>query len=311
MTTVYPSASTYLVKTVSTVAKASGDAFALLKPDVGQFWAPSIIRVSTGKTPQNTPVIPPGGTNINASYCAVFHGATNQANSSTFLDDTSLGSGDSSSIVAGTIVLYGESIMAQWTNVTAGDVCLLTIYGRSSDNLPALQQELSPIPGARFTGNSGNAMVWDYNDFALAGPGAFTGVGPALGASFVTPANLLCELVCVRYTATTDATVGARVFGVQGSFFDGTQIVPLFQAINPNGHAAGTTLRHTFSPGVVAYLSGTSPSGQAGAPVPSRLILPPLSTIQAIGVANGVGDTWSNFAVSYRQYRTLGKVSFP
>lgn len=302
--------STYLVKTVSAVADASGNAAAFIKPDVGEFWAPSIIRISTGKTPQNTPVNP-GATNINSSYCAIYHGAVNQTDSSTFLDDTFLGSGDSSSIVAGTIVLYGEAITAEWNKVTPNDVCILTIYGRSSNNLPELQNEISPIPGARFTGNSGNAMVWDYNDFNLAGPGVFTGVSPAIGPQFATLSNLLSELVCVRFTVTTSAVVGSRQIGVQAIFFDGVQLVPLMQAISVNGQTAGFSATYTFTPGIAGYGVGAAGVRTFGVAIPSRVVLPPITTVQGVSVGADVGDTWSNFSVVYRQYRTLGKVSFP
>jgi hypothetical protein len=200
-------------------------------------------------------------------------------------------------------------IAAKWSSATVGDTVMLIVYGRSSDSLPELQALLSPVPGAKFSGNVGNAMLWDYNDIVVPGPGVFTATGePNLSQSpaFTTPFNLLSELVTVSATITPNATVGVRNFGCQASVFDGVQLVNLFRTINSNGHAASNLVKYTFQPGVQSALVG----GQGTAPIPTRVILPPGTQVRLLGTNTFPTDAWASFAVVYRQYNTLGKVAF-
>lgn len=284
---------TYLQRTVSASADASGNATARMSPDVGEFWAPSIVRVSTGITPQNN-------NNANSSYAALYHGSIGAANSTTFLDDTFLGSGDASSVIAGTIVMFGEAITVQWKNVSPGDICILIVYGRSGDNLVELQSILSPVPGAKFSGNSGNAMLWDYNDQVVAGP------NPISVPFFVTPFNLLCELTYVQFNITTTVAT-ARAFGLTATVFDGVTNVPLFSAFTNSTQSTISTLTYSFSQGQLPY----GFNAQVGASIPSKMILPPgTSILVKPSLPPSVDATWSNLFLVYRQYKSLSKVSF-
>lgn len=290
----------YLQKTVSARLDANGNGTAVLRPDVGQYWAPSLVQVSTAITPANTA----GGGSVsaaNSALCTLYRGSVGPLNAANYVDDTFNGSGDSSSIVAGTIVMYGEAITAVWADGTPLDTAIMTVYGRSSDNLIELQEVLSPIPGTRFAGNAGSFMVWNYNDFTDNGPGALPTVPPR----FTTPFNLNCELVSAKFTVTTSAAVGNRFLGLTATIFDGTTNVRLFNVWEGDPQPASVTATYNFAVGVNNYDIGVSPNVFVGTALPDKMILPPGSILE--GSRNGIlaGDTWTNFQVIYRQYRTL------
>lgn len=287
---------TYLSKIVSGVADSLGNVSVILRPDVGQFWAPSIVRVTTRLTPQNNP------NETNASYCAIFHGSVGaitgfivNIDSSAFLDDTYLGSGDSSSVVAGSVIIPGEGIAATWTDVTPGDTVVLSLSGRSGNDLQELQSVLSPIPGAKFSGNVGNAMLWEYANEAQPGPAAFPW-------TFVTPDNAVIELIGVQYNAITTAAGTARGFGVMADFGG----LHLFTSFPNGGQPASSTLIYNFSQGQPVYAL----VNRVGGSIPSKMILPPSTIVRSAQAGPVVGDTWSQLNIAYRRYSSLSKVSF-
>lgn len=300
---------TYLVQTSTTVIAADGTGTVTFTPQVGQFWAPSIVRVSTRVGPTVTPTFNP---TVNASYCALYHGASSPGaiDATAFLDDTFKGSGDTSSVIAGTVVLYGEVIVVKWSNAVPGVTAMAIVYGRTSDNLVELQGQLSPIPGAKFSGNSGNALVWNYSDIFTAGPGTFTTIlGVQASPAVTIAANLVAELVSINFDITTNATAGNRQIGAWAQFNDGSQMVDLFRALNISNLGPSVTGHYCLEPGVASYNVG----GQLAAPIPPGIILPPGTQIRIIGtgIIGGLGnDAWSNWSVVYRQFNTLGKVTF-
>jgi hypothetical protein len=296
---------TYLVQTGQSTVAADGTATVTFRPDVGQYWAPSMVRVSTRVGPTVAPTFTP---NVNASYCALFHGASapGSIDATAFLDDTYKGAGDTSSVISGTVVLYGEVIVAKWANAVPGVTVVAIVYGRSSNDLTELQGQLSPIPGAKFSGNTANALLWDYDGFSLAGPGSFTG-SPPVSPSFVTPSNAVLELVSVNATVVAGGAGGPRTPGCQ-AFTTGLSgpAVELFRITHPTGQAASNTITWCFAPGVtnaVVNALGT-------VPIPPGVVLPPGSTVQLVCGGAVAGDTWSNWSVVYRQFNTLGKVTF-
>lgn len=133
-------AADYLNRSGSVQLDINGNGTVTLRPDVGQWWAPKFVRVST--LIQQTPV----------AYCVVYHGAVTVKNQTTFLDDTFLGNGDSSSIVSGTVVQFGEAITAVWTGGNPGDTAVLTLYGISSSVPPSIG-EMPSVPGTHFAGH--------------------------------------------------------------------------------------------------------------------------------------------------------------
>lgn len=302
---------TYLVQTSTTVIAADGTATVTFTPQVGQFWAPSIVRVSTRVGPTVTPTFNP---TVNASYCALYHGASSPGaiDATAFLDDTFKGSGDTSSVIAGTVVLYGEVIVVKWSNAVPGVTAMAIVYGRTSDNLVELQGQLSPIPGAKFSGNSGNALVWNYSDVFTAGPLLFATVAPGLlGTAPVTISpNLVAELVSINFDFNTNATAGGRQVGAMVQINDGTQNVDLFRSLNTsNFTTVSSTGHYCLEPGVAQY----NVAGQLAAPIPPNIVLPPGTQIRVVGVgiiSGPGGDTVTNWSVVYRQFNTLGKVTF-
>lgn len=290
----------YLQQTQAAQANAAGVAVVQLSPDASDFWAPGSIRVSTQVTPQNT-------VGANASYCAIYHGSISARDAPTsFLDDTYLGSGDSSSAIASTVVQYGEALTIAWQNVTPGDTCIATVYGRSAGSLVELQSVLSPIPGAKFSGNVGGAMLWT--------PASLVAAGPALAATngwaFTTSSRLLSEVINVKFKTTSTSTVASRVFGVRATYFDPIQgtTVNLFTSMVDGAFAqvASTVIEWSYSQGQTAYSAGTL----KGASIPNRIILPPGTSIALEQVNAAVGDTWQSCTIALRQYRSLAEVSY-
>lgn len=139
-------AADYLNKSGSVQLDASGNGTVTLRPDVGQWWAPKFLRVST--LLQKTPV----------AYCAVYQGAVTIKNQTTFIDDTFLGSGDSTSIISGTVVIYGEAITAVWTGGNPGDTAVLTLYGINSSVPPSIG-EMPSVPGTHFAGHLNTEII--------------------------------------------------------------------------------------------------------------------------------------------------------
>lgn len=287
--------STYLVKTISAkVDSFTGIATAVLKPDVGEYWAPDLIRIATGITPQNTEFSV-------APHATLYHGANTILNSTTYIDDTYLGSADASSICAGTIVLYGEAITCVWDTATGNDIAVMTVYGRSATTLVELQEQLSPVPGARFAGGTGNAMVWLYNNFVLPGPGLITANPPV----FVLPGDALCEIVYAEVTTVNSATVANRIVALDGfSQVDGSTAT-VFRVANGSLRTANLTSLYTWEQGA-SVVSG----GLFSTALPFRNMLTPGSTVTIESFNGAANDTWNNFQVTYRQYQSLANVSF-
>ena len=295
----------YLRATVSAPVDANGRATAKLFPQVGQYWAPSIVSVSTGINP----TVSTSGSSAQA-LCKIYQGvdtplfALNVFNNAyAFLDSTSNGSGDTSSIMAGTVVMFGEAIIANWTAGVPGDTALLTVFGRSATTLEELQEILSPIPGARFSGNHGNSMPFAY------GVSSSTNGNWTATPIFTTPTNQQVELVSVEFTATTNATVGNRWFGID--VIGGT--TPFFRLFSSTPQPASCTARYNFSRGSkVAYSAGDVANGfDIGAGWGDQVILA-FGTVMTLREIGGVpaSDTWANYTVRTRLYSTQAKVGY-
>lgn len=133
--------STTLSKTDSCQLDGLGNGLITLRPDMGQNWAPLFVRVSTA-----TRVSP-------VAYCAVYHGSPGvPVQQSQFIDDTFTGSGDTSSMIAGTPVLFGEALLFQFQNGTPGDTAIATVYGQNS-SLPPNLDLVPQVPGTHFQGH--------------------------------------------------------------------------------------------------------------------------------------------------------------
>jgi hypothetical protein len=129
----------YLSKTNAATVQSDGTAIVRLSPSVGEYWSPMMVRIST--------------TSGITSYCAIFHGGSTTSDATTFIDDTYLGNGDASSFIAGTIVQYGDSIIAKWSGGNTGDAAILTIYGTYSNLPPSQGYALPSTPGSHFGGH--------------------------------------------------------------------------------------------------------------------------------------------------------------
>jgi hypothetical protein len=292
-------------------------AVASLGPDVGQFWTPSLITVSTQTTPQNNfDDAFNGFNNVSSPQCTLYRGqATNDPSSQQYVDDTFSGSNDATTILAGTVIQYGESISARWYQAQPRDNCVLTVYGRSANSLVELQEVLSPVPGTRFAGNSGSGMVWHYEDDRRAAPVFPFGTqfssssGDPIGSSpRIFPMG---ELVSATVTLTTTAAAGNRTVGLQGvalDVFNNVQ-VPVFQVWAVTAQGVSSTATYHFAPGIQGQSFGVTPNIHFQIPIPPNINLADLTISPQNTIGLQAGDTWTNWTVIYRRYNTLAKVS--
>jgi hypothetical protein len=131
--------SDYLTMSTSVVLDSNGNGTATLAPSVGQYWTPKLVRVGT--TLLSSPV----------AYCVLYEGAATVKNQTTFIDDTSAGSGDTTSMVAGTVVQFGEALTAVWIGGNPGDTAVMSVFGVSC-NTPPSESDLPTTPGTHFAG---------------------------------------------------------------------------------------------------------------------------------------------------------------
>src|SRR5258708_515197 len=135
----------YLHQTTSVQFDGNGNGAVALRPSVGQYWAPTFVRISTQN--QNPPF----------PHCTIYQGAISgsTAGPSSYVEDASVGNGDGSSIISGTVVQFGEAVLAKWTGGNPGDTGIITIYGTSCDTPTAVSDNLPTTPGTHFIGHAG------------------------------------------------------------------------------------------------------------------------------------------------------------
>jgi|SRR5882672_8295996 len=130
----------YLSKTGSAVVDATGKATIIFRPDTGQYWLPTIVHV--------------GVRSSNQIWCAVNVGSIAAlSDNSTTKDFTFQGSNDTTSIVSGSVVSYGEGIACVFTTGFPNDIAFAELVGLSSDEPPTIGAVPS-VPGVRFIGAS-------------------------------------------------------------------------------------------------------------------------------------------------------------
>lgn len=255
-----------------------------------------MVRISTIRTPQNTSF-------ATSSRCTVYQGAIGVMDSSTYVDDTYLGSGDVTTIVSGSIIYPGQAITAVWASAFVGDQALVTVYGRVYDNLVELQREQISVPGARFAGGSGNGMIWEFACNASDTPSTF-----ATPPSFITPSDAPIEVVAVQLGTTTTATAGSRFFGLVATATVVGVTATLCNSWNNTAVAASTITGYYWNQGITASTVATGNRLQT--PMPAKLILPPISTVAIVYSGPDTADAWFNYRVSYRRFTSLTKVSY-
>lgn len=130
--------SDYLYKVATATAAANGVATVILKPDVGQYWNLRYARVSI----PNQGAVSTTGPYSNSqaeTYCELFLGNTSVTTTNgVLIDSTRRGLGDTSGLISGTVLQFGDTIVAEWINASPGDTCMLEIVGMSSDTPPSL-----------------------------------------------------------------------------------------------------------------------------------------------------------------------------
>lgn len=134
---------TYLEQPAAIQFDATGTGIVEMSPPSGQYWLPTMLKVSTVA---NTPT----------AYAAVYMGppSTNGAtlDNSQFIDDTFLGSGDVTTMVSGLTVQYGTTLTVKFANGAAFDTGYVTLFGVASDLPPNLGTP-PQVPGTHFSGH--------------------------------------------------------------------------------------------------------------------------------------------------------------
>src|SRR5437016_12696495 len=134
--------SDYLSVIQSVTANNNGTALATLKPAVGQYWTPRFARVSIDTASSPAAALTPGGTSHLSSaltFCQLYIGNTSNPSSiGAIVDVTVNGIADTTGIISGNTLQFGQTISALWLGLAAGTQCTLEIIGMSSDTPPSL-----------------------------------------------------------------------------------------------------------------------------------------------------------------------------
>jgi hypothetical protein len=137
---------TYLSKYATVVLNASGNGNAVLTPDTGQYWLPTLAHVGTAST-----ALPTAG-------CSLHIGAPGALDFTTQIDYTFAGVSDTTGLVCSHVVFPGQAITAQFLGGNPGDTALLEIVGTSSDVPPTIG--ISPaFPGTEFSGSEHTTTI--------------------------------------------------------------------------------------------------------------------------------------------------------
>lgn len=141
------------------VAIVNGHATVQVSPPAGQYWIPRMVRV--GISYQDQSLYPfPTSTYVDY-FCTLYHGGTGDKNIDAFVDGTSVGAGDVTSILNGTLIQTGEVLTANWNvldldlNHTSpsGATAYLQVIGLTADSITEVTAVLGvaqPGPGFRF-----------------------------------------------------------------------------------------------------------------------------------------------------------------
>jgi hypothetical protein len=154
-----------------------------MKPDVGQYWAPFVIRVASATI----------GQGINP-YAAMYYGAINVDDNGTFVDDTLQGNGDTSGVLSGTVVQPGEAITVLWRGGVPGGRVLADLYGQSSDTPPSQGFSVPQIMGPHFFAKPRYPQAWQAPGNMMAVNIFFDNPGPAGTVVIIPPVGATTQL---------------------------------------------------------------------------------------------------------------------
>jgi hypothetical protein len=157
--------STYFELTDAVQLDANGNGIASLGPPSGNYWNIRIAQVSTRNA--NTPV----------PYCGLYKaspGPIEVLDTTSLIDDTSLGSGDTTGMLAGTVVQSPDRVYAQFIGGQPNTVATLKLYGNNYTTPPGTGF-LPDVPGDHFFGKPSTEVITSM--FGVAG-GSVTALAP-------------------------------------------------------------------------------------------------------------------------------------
>lgn len=270
----------YLQSLNSAVFAADGTATVVVGPSSpSEWWAPTYVRVSVRNTGSTRP------------SCVVYRGAPGIIDASTYLDDTLFGVNDTTSIIAGQTVQFGEKITAVFRGGTPNAVAILSVNGRMSDLPPSQGESLPSVPGTRFIGHI-TVQELGVTSFP-------TG---ASSASISVPSNEVWEIVSANLNFTTSATVANRRAVLQ--FTDSTaRLISI--AISNIDQPASVSRNYVFVAGM-----GVQPLDALGGPSENwiqvsmaSIILSPTDVVSFAPTNRVAGDqVTASSRVRYRKY---------
>lgn len=140
------------------VSLGNGQVTTSVSPPAGQYWIPRMVRVGISFGDSN--IYPFPRNNFVDYFCTLYHGGTGDRNIDSFVDGTSSGAGDITSILNGTLIQSGEFLTAYWnvldlnqnhTAPTAGATCYLQVIGLTTDSITEVTEVLATAqPGSGF-----------------------------------------------------------------------------------------------------------------------------------------------------------------
>jgi hypothetical protein len=139
----------HAIGSVALVQALNGASHVTLKPNVGQWWLPSLMRVST--TRNSTATNPNYQVGIVPANSTVYLGKSGINLLASYVDSTVNGSGDNSSVIAGTVMDSTDALTAIWQGGNPLDTAVFEVIGVVSDIPPTLDSALPPASGHPFS----------------------------------------------------------------------------------------------------------------------------------------------------------------
>lgn len=173
----------YLERIGTASFDVNGQASISIGPDgPNQYWTPKLIhvstRINTGFSSLGTVAVIPPTCRVYHNKNALIKVSSTVGLAGAQIDATVNGYNDTSGLISGTVLQFGEAITAIWDGGYTGDIAVLNVYGESSDTPPALGKSIPEVAGPAFSYQipPGNpdwpyARAFNVQDITIANPG--------------------------------------------------------------------------------------------------------------------------------------------
>ncbi len=146
----------YLERIGTASFDVNGQASISIGPDgPNQYWTPKLIhvstRINTGFSSLGTVAVIPPTCRVYHNKNALIKVSSTVGLAGAQIDATVNGYNDTSGLISGTVLQFGEAITAIWDGGYTGDIAVLNVYGESSDTPPALGKSIPEVAGPPFS----------------------------------------------------------------------------------------------------------------------------------------------------------------